>query len=212
MISIRYSSLRIRLAILLALVVHVPVSADDAGLQRGDPVGAFYVTKLAGAPQDGVAVGESLCYRCRFGSRPMMLLFLRDVKIDGESSASAQWCKLLSQLDQEIAQENESGFRCLVTLLGKDSGILQDVARQLAKDAELTRLPIAVAKDTVSGPANVRIPADATAVIITAVDSQVVEYTVSRRKNFDVKAAIDQLTRLLRPELRLAKRAVSKQH
>jgi hypothetical protein len=40
-------------------------SAEDlkSGLQVGDSVGAFQVVKCSGAEEDGVKVGQQLCYR-----------------------------------------------------------------------------------------------------------------------------------------------------
>lgn len=57
-----------RTAFLGALVASVAVSGIVAaaelksGPQVGDPLEAFNVTKIAG-PEDGVKVGETLCYR-----------------------------------------------------------------------------------------------------------------------------------------------------
>ena len=50
---------------------------DKTPLQQGDSVGVFYVTKVAGATNDGVAPGEQLCYRCRYGSSPIIMVFAR---------------------------------------------------------------------------------------------------------------------------------------
>ena len=41
-----------------------------SGPQVGESVGAFTVTKVAGNPDDGVAVGKTLCYRCKMGRGP----------------------------------------------------------------------------------------------------------------------------------------------
>ncbi len=60
-----------------ALFCGLASAADKAEecLKQGDPIGAFYVTKVAGADEDGVPVGEELCYRCKYGSRPMVMVF-----------------------------------------------------------------------------------------------------------------------------------------
>ena len=54
-------------------------SADDlkSGLQPGKAIGPFYVTKAAGAKKDGVDVGDNLCYRCKNGRRPQVMVFTR---------------------------------------------------------------------------------------------------------------------------------------
>jgi len=55
------------------------VSADEikSGLQEGAAIGAFDVTKVAGAEDDGVAVDDNLCYRCKNGARPQVMVFTR---------------------------------------------------------------------------------------------------------------------------------------
>ena len=53
------------------------VSAEDlkSGLKEGDAIGAFDVTKCAGAAEDKVEVGANLCYRCKNGRRPQVMVF-----------------------------------------------------------------------------------------------------------------------------------------
>jgi hypothetical protein len=47
------------------LLLSAAARADDlkSGLQPGQSVGAFDVVKCGGAPNDGVSVGQTLCYR-----------------------------------------------------------------------------------------------------------------------------------------------------
>ena len=47
-----------------ALVAGVAIADElKSGLQVGDDVGAFQVVKCGGAVEDGVDVGDELCYR-----------------------------------------------------------------------------------------------------------------------------------------------------
>ena len=48
-----------------------------SGPQVGEPVGAFTVTKVTGNPDDGVEDGKTLCYRCKMGQRPVVMVFAR---------------------------------------------------------------------------------------------------------------------------------------
>jgi hypothetical protein len=56
-----------RLAVPLGVVVLVAAAANadelKSGLQPGQSVPAFNVVKCGGAPDDGVRVGQTLCYR-----------------------------------------------------------------------------------------------------------------------------------------------------
>ena len=65
-----------------------------SGPQPGDGVGAFTVTKAAGNPSDGVEDGKRLCYRCRMGSRPVVMIFAR--------TADQSLAKLVNELEGEI--------------------------------------------------------------------------------------------------------------
>lgn len=49
----------------VAMCATLSVAGDElkSGLQVGDSVGAFDVTKCGGAVDDGVEVGQKLCYR-----------------------------------------------------------------------------------------------------------------------------------------------------
>ncbi|HEV3003360.1 MAG TPA: hypothetical protein VGX78_02820 [Pirellulales bacterium] len=50
----------------VALLASMAIAAEEglkSGLQVGDAVGPFNVVKCAGAADDGVKVGDELCYR-----------------------------------------------------------------------------------------------------------------------------------------------------
>ena len=80
----------------LALTVTSAVSFAGeikSGPQAGDSLGAFYVTKCAGAENDGVAEGKNLCYRCRNSRKPQVVVFTR--------STDAKVVDLIKQIDAE---------------------------------------------------------------------------------------------------------------
>ncbi len=51
--------------VVLAMLAGAVANGDDlkSGLQVGDDVGFFEVVKCGGAVDDGVSVGDKLCYR-----------------------------------------------------------------------------------------------------------------------------------------------------
>ena len=51
------------LGLSLAMVAAAGAAELECGLKIGDAIGAFQVTKCAGAVNDNVPVGEQLCYR-----------------------------------------------------------------------------------------------------------------------------------------------------
>ena len=66
-------------AIVLATVVSARAEDLTSGPQVGEKVGAFEVTKAAGAVNDGVPAGMNLCYRCKLGQAPVVTQYLHAV-------------------------------------------------------------------------------------------------------------------------------------
>ena len=65
-------------AVAMVLVTAAVASAEvTSGPQVGERVGAFTVTKVTGNPDDGVEDGKKLCYRCKMGQRPVVMVFAR---------------------------------------------------------------------------------------------------------------------------------------
>jgi hypothetical protein len=159
-------------------------------LKKGDAAGAFYVTKVAGAEEDGVRVGTELCYRCRYGSRPMVMVFTR--RTGGEIP------KLMQQLDSAVVDNEASQFRALVTLMGEDAAKVKESAAQVAERSGVKHVPIVVAKETVGGPANYRLSKSADVTIVVASDSQVVSAKTYQSDRIDIAAIMGEVNTLVK--------------
>lgn len=94
------------LATACAFLLSTAAIAEEvkSGLGEGEMIGAFTVTKCAGAEDDQVAVGETLCYRCKNGSRPQVIVFTR--------STDEKLVKLVQQLDEQL-QKHEDAQLCI---------------------------------------------------------------------------------------------------
>ncbi len=167
-----------------ALIVVMAMSsvssfADDKiehpGLKHGEAIGLFYVTKIAGAEDDGVMPGDDLCYRCRYGSSPMVMVFARDT--------GGKVPELIKQLDSAVAANTDARLKGLLTLMGEDTAVLKDDAKKVASQSGAKRVPVVIAKDTQSGPTNYKLPADVEVTIVVAKDSKVVS-----THNYDAEA------------------------
>ncbi|MEM6979257.1 MAG: hypothetical protein AAF539_06270 [Planctomycetota bacterium] len=185
---------RLFLTATLALCVVSGISfadnaAADDGLCAGDPIGAFYVTKVAGAEDDGVEVGDALCYRCRYGSSPMVMVFARQ--------NSGKVANLVKKIDAAVASNSDSRLRGLVTLVGGESTELMDSATKLAGTATPKNVPIVVAKDSQSGPANYRLNPDAEITVVVASDSQVVARHEFAADSIDIAAVMSEVDSML---------------
>lgn len=179
------------LALALGLVTVSASAAEGAGecLQKGEGIGAFYVTKVAGAEGDGVDEGQELCYRCRYGSRPMVMVFARNT--------TGKFPQLMKRLDAAVTKHEAEELRGLITLFGGDADALTKKGQRIAARTGVKNLPVTVAKDTESGPANYRIPADADVTVVVANDSKVLGSYTFAADAIDVQALAKQVEELL---------------
>ncbi len=168
--------------------VSASITKEVSELQAGAPAGAFYVTKIAGASDDDVAIGQELCYRCRYGSRPIVMVFARQTN-DGV-------VKLVQQLDLAIEKNKKEQLRGLVTMLGTDAVKLKDRAEQIATKTGIKHIPIAVAKENVSGPANYKLNQSADVTVVMACDSRVISsktYTAQKLNVAKIMADVNTM-------------------
>ena len=172
--------------ILLSTFAGTAAAADS--LKVGDAVGAFYVSKVAGAEDDGVNVGQELCYRCRYGSRPMVMVFTRQ--------ANGKLTELVKELDAAISTNEETQLRGLITFMGNDVAEVKDNASEFAKTSGAKQVPIVIAKETKTGPPNYRLD-DSAVTIFIARDSQVVSVHRGEADDIDVPTLMRQVKKML---------------
>lgn len=172
------------------------VSADeptkdvaDTGLCAGDDVGAFLVTKVAGAADDDVDDGATLCYRCKYGQRPMVMIFTRTT--DGAVS------KLVEQVDAAVAKHSKEELKGLVTLIGSEPTKLTVQGKAMASKLKDKNVPIVVAKDNENGPAAYKLDADTDVTVVLVNQSQVVSRHDFAADKVDVAAVMKQVNEML---------------
>jgi hypothetical protein len=137
-----------------------------SGKQPGDAIGAFDVVKCAGSEDDGVKLGQELCYRCKYGNRPMVMVFSR--KSDDSLSG------LVKKLDACVAKNSDEKLAAFVNLLGDNRDALEAHAKELGKKTKAPRVPIVVPVEYEQGPADYGINPDADVTVILAVKGTVV--------------------------------------
>ena len=174
-----------------ALMCGVSLAADTAtkGLKQGDSLGAFYVTKVAGAPDDGVEDGAELCYRCKYGARPMVMVFTR--------KGGAKVNELVSQLDKAVVKHEAAQFRGLVTVMGEDASTLKGEAKKLAEQSGAKHVPVVVAADNETGPEDYRIGASTDVTVVIATEGVVVASHSFAADGVDVAAVMKQVEEML---------------
>ena len=161
-----------------------------SGPQTGESIGAFNVTKVAGAENDGVEEGKNLCYRCRNGSKPQVIVFAR--------SASPKVESLVKELDKAV-DENESSKLCVfVNILGEDKEAASDVAKKFAASSEAKNIPFVVPNEFENGPDNYGINPDAELTVVMAVDKGVkANVAVRNAERLKVDTVMKRLGKIL---------------
>src|SRR5262249_8610763 len=129
------------LSICLALAVvacgAMALAGDlKSGLEPGAAIGAFDVTKCSGAVDDGVKVGAQLCYRSKYGARPMVMVFTRTV--------NEPVVNLAKGLDKAVAANEGKQFKSFFSLLGSDREALEAQAKDLGTKNQLGNVPVVV--------------------------------------------------------------------
>ena len=129
------------LAIALS-VVAVGTGAErrplESGRAIGQPVPSFYVRAVTGPLRN-----KSVCYVCRNGSRPCVMVLFR-----GTSRSLAQ---LLKAIDKVVDRNRAEGLKGFGVLLSPDPGRAISRLQTMAFNQKVS-LPLSVATDVVGSP------------------------------------------------------------
>lgn len=161
-----------------------------SGPQPGDQLGAFMVTKCAGAEEDGVEEGQNLCYRCRNGKRPQVVVFTR--------STDPKVMELLTKLDQAVAKNEDEKLRSFVNLLGEDKEELSEKAKEVASKSKTKNVPIVVPNEFENGPADYGINSKADVTVVLASDLGVkANHAVKDAKDLNIDAILKDIEKIV---------------
>jgi molybdopterin converting factor small subunit len=142
-----------------ALASPFAMAVEPDVLKVGDEIAAFHVKKVSAMPDDSVAEGDELCYRCKYGKRPMVMVFTR--------ASDENLNKLFTEINEEVGEHAEQELKGLVVMIGSDADGLEKQGATIAKELKLENIPITVAEDTEHGPADYKLQdADEVTVII----------------------------------------------
>ncbi|MBL8828814.1 MAG: hypothetical protein JNM18_17680 [Planctomycetaceae bacterium] len=153
----KFASVVVALAVLAGSVF-----AEDlkSGLQKDSKVGPFYVTKVAG-PEDGVTVGQNLCYRCKYGAKPQVMVFAR--------TADDRLATLVKKLDETVGKNEEKQLKAFVNIMADSKDAADASAKAFAAKAGSKNVPIVVPNEFANGPDNYGLnpKADLTVLIVS---------------------------------------------
>jgi hypothetical protein len=154
----------------VALCAFVGVQAEEKSdcLKEGDGVAAFNVVDVTGP-----SAGEKLCYRCRYGSRPVVSIFARDVD---DKVAS-----LVKEVDAVVGKnKEEKKMAAFVVLLSDEPDAQTDKLKKVAEKQQIKDTPLTTFEGT-AGPPEYKIAKDAEVTVMMWVDGKVkVNQTVKK--------------------------------
>jgi len=157
------------LAIAATLLIGSTFSYADevtSGLKSGESIGPFNVTKVCGAEDDSVPAGKNLCYRCKNGSRPQVMVFTR--------SSDAKVLALVSKLDEAITKNSEKQLRAFVNYMGDSKDAASEGAKKLADSSKVKNIPFVVPNEFENGPEDYGLNAKAEITVLVATGGKVV--------------------------------------
>jgi hypothetical protein len=129
-----------------------------SGLQEGDSLDAFNVEKCAGAVNDNVEVGKTLCYRCMLGDKPVVMVWAR--------KSDKALADLVKQLDKKVSENADQKLSSFVNLIGEDPDKLKADAKELATKNKIENIAIVVPEEHANGPEAYKINPEAEVTVL----------------------------------------------
>jgi len=145
------------------LMVAVAISTFSSlamadGLEVGTPVNAFYVKDVTGP-----AAGTKLCYRCRYGDRPVVSIFARD--LNGEVKS------LIHEVDTAVGANQAKDLKAFVVLLSDEPEAKEAALKEVAAQSKVTNTPLTTFDGNI-GPRDYKITQDAQVTVMMWVDGK----------------------------------------
>lgn len=160
----RFAMFGLASAFALSVVTAYAVEMSS-GPKAGEQVGAYTVKKVAGNANDGVEVGQDLCYRCKMGNRPVVMVFSR--------KPDEKLAKLVKKLDSVVAENQDKKLVAFVNLLGDDADALAKAGEKAVEEAKVENVAFVVPKDLPNGPGNYSLNPEAETTVLIYVKGTV---------------------------------------
>lgn len=136
-----------------------PVKSVKSGLQVGDRTPAFNVNDATGPH-----AGKTLCYRCKFGGRPVVNIFAREM--------TPEVSELIAQIDKKVGANRSQRMAAFVVHLTDDVDSSAKTLQKVAKSKHLENTPLTNYEGT-SGPASYKIAKNAEVTVMMWVNGVV---------------------------------------
>lgn len=177
------------LVLVLAGVVAVSAAEKsekvESGLKPGTFVPAFNVRDVTGPLK-----GETLCYRCRYGSKPVVNIFAREI--------TPELTALIKDVDKQVEKNKDKKMEAFVVFLSDDADSLEPKIKELAEKNKV-KIPLTLIED-VAGPKEYNISQDADVTVMMWVESEVKvnhAYGKGQLKKDEVKKVAGETKKIL---------------
>lgn len=130
-----------------------------SGLAKDARVPAFYVTDITGPLK-----GEELCYRCRYGNRPVVSIFTKEM--------TDEVAALTKEIDQVVGKNRDQKMAGFVVVMTDKADDVKPALEKVAKDKEITQVPLTTFEGT-AGPEGYSISGTADVTVMMWVDGKV---------------------------------------
>ncbi len=144
-----------------------------SGLPVGERVPAFNVRDITGPHK-----GETLCYRCQYGTRPVVTIFTREVN-DSVTD-------LIAKIDAVVGKNKDSKMAAFVCVITEDSEKVEKQLEALAKDKKIANTPLTIIEGT-TGPDNYKLSKDAAVTVMMWNESTVKVNEAFGKSTLDAK-------------------------
>lgn len=157
-----------------------------SGLQPGDAPPAYNVKDATGPSE-----GKSLCYRCKYGARPVVNIFAREM--------TPEVVALVKEIDGVVGKNSDKKMAAFVTVLTNDPDKDEAKLKEIAKKEGLKNVPLTVF-DGVAGPEGYKIAEKANLTVTMWVESNVkVSHAFAKGefKASNAKAVVEDTKKIL---------------
>ncbi len=146
----------------------------QSGLNVGEKVPTFYVRAVTGPLKN-----KSVCYVCRNGDRPVVMIFVRQI--------TPELKRLLKEIDHEVDRHRAAGLRSFAVFLAGENDELLPRVQTLAFDEKIN-LPLTIAAAPSDGSAGRTIHRDAAVTVVLYRDQTVTANFALRAAELNVGA------------------------
>jgi hypothetical protein len=148
----------------------------ESGLKVGDYVSPFHVTDVTGSE-----AGDSLCYTCKYGGRPVVGIFVREINEDV--------AKLIQGIDESVGKNSGKQMRSYVVLMTDDPDAEEAKLKKIAAKYKIKNVPLTTF-DGVKGPPSYKISKKAEVTVLMWKGQEVkANHAFAKAKDVDKKSA-----------------------